>query len=187
MLFDFESDPLSDLKWKEVKRTALHEMVEYVSKNKNVITEAIYPEAVNMVSGKRTHSLSLSSVCKARDCAKYLGAITRDYRFDGSESSAGFHRVTSEKCQLLLAVCRESIPNFTTVVEPEWGRVRSRGRRTDTGGGLASLATRLRVLLATAGVAGLPAVHSEALHRSEVRAAALGAVRLGGSAREGLS
>lgn len=50
MLFDFESDPLSDLKWKEVKRTALNEMVEYVTKNKNVITEAIYPEAVNMVS-----------------------------------------------------------------------------------------------------------------------------------------
>lgn len=49
VLFDFESDPLSDLKWKEVKRTALHEMVEYVTKNKNVITEAIYPEAVNMV------------------------------------------------------------------------------------------------------------------------------------------
>lgn len=50
VLFDFESDPLSDLKWKEVKRTALNEMVEYVTKNKNVITEAIYPEAVNMVS-----------------------------------------------------------------------------------------------------------------------------------------
>ncbi|KAF3427680.1 hypothetical protein E2986_13868 [Frieseomelitta varia] len=49
VLFDFEADPLSDLKWKEVKRTALNEMVEYVTKNKNVITEAIYPEAVNMV------------------------------------------------------------------------------------------------------------------------------------------
>lgn len=49
MLFDFESDPLSDLKWKEVKRGALLEMVEYVTKNKGVITEVIYPEAVNMV------------------------------------------------------------------------------------------------------------------------------------------
>lgn len=56
VLFDFESDPLSDLKWKEVKRTALNEMVEYVTKNKNVITEAIYPEAVNMVS-ELTHCL----------------------------------------------------------------------------------------------------------------------------------
>lgn len=50
VLFDFASDPLSDLKWKEVKRAALHEMVEYVTTNqKGVITEAIYPEAVNMV------------------------------------------------------------------------------------------------------------------------------------------
>lgn len=47
-LFDF-SEPLSDLKWKEVKRAALHEMVEYLSNQNNVITEAIYPEAINMV------------------------------------------------------------------------------------------------------------------------------------------
>ncbi len=50
VLFDFVSDPLSDIKWKEVKRDALQEMVEYVTSQKNVITEAIYPEAVNMVS-----------------------------------------------------------------------------------------------------------------------------------------
>lgn len=50
VLFDFVVDPLSDLKWKEVKRAALHEMVEYVTTQRGVITEAIYPEAVNMVS-----------------------------------------------------------------------------------------------------------------------------------------
>lgn len=49
VLFDFASDPLSDLKWKEVKRTALHEMVEFVSQNKGVLTEPIYGEAVMMV------------------------------------------------------------------------------------------------------------------------------------------
>lgn len=48
-LFDF-SEPLSDLKWKEVKRAALHEMVEYLSNQNGVITESIYPEAINMVS-----------------------------------------------------------------------------------------------------------------------------------------
>ncbi|XP_022913960.1 serine/threonine-protein phosphatase 2A 56 kDa regulatory subunit gamma isoform isoform X4 [Onthophagus taurus] len=48
VLFDFAADPLSDLKWKEVKRAALHEMVEFVSQQKGVITDAIYPEAVNM-------------------------------------------------------------------------------------------------------------------------------------------
>ncbi|CAL7939154.1 unnamed protein product [Xylocopa violacea] len=61
VLFDFESDPLSDLKWKEVKRTALNEMVEYVTKNKNVITEAIYPEAVNMFAMNLFRTLPPSS------------------------------------------------------------------------------------------------------------------------------
>ncbi|XP_074415844.1 serine/threonine-protein phosphatase 2A 56 kDa regulatory subunit gamma isoform, partial [Austrofundulus limnaeus] len=46
VLFDFVSDPLSDLKWKEVKRAALSEMVEYITHNRNVITEPIYPEVV---------------------------------------------------------------------------------------------------------------------------------------------
>ena len=44
VLFDFASDPLSDLKWKEVKRAALHEMVEYVTNNRGVLTESVYPE-----------------------------------------------------------------------------------------------------------------------------------------------
>lgn len=49
MLFDFISDPLSDLKFKEVKRAGLNEMVEYITHNRDVVTEAIYPEAVIMV------------------------------------------------------------------------------------------------------------------------------------------
>ncbi|KAJ8670223.1 hypothetical protein QAD02_001482 [Eretmocerus hayati] len=61
VLFDFESDPLSDLQWKEVKRNALHEMVEYVTKNRNVITEAIYPEAVNMFAVNLFRTLPPSS------------------------------------------------------------------------------------------------------------------------------
>ena len=48
VLFDFIADPLSDLKWKEVKRAALHEMVEYVTNNRGVLTEAVYPEARNL-------------------------------------------------------------------------------------------------------------------------------------------
>lgn len=48
MLFDF-SEPLSDLKWKEVKRNALHEMIDLLSNQSGVLTEAIYPEAINMV------------------------------------------------------------------------------------------------------------------------------------------
>jgi len=48
-LFDFIADPLSDLKWKEIKRSALNELVEYVTQNRSVVTDAIYPEAVQMV------------------------------------------------------------------------------------------------------------------------------------------
>lgn len=50
VLFDFVADPLSDLKWKEVKRGALLEMVEYVTSQRGVVTEVIYPETVNMVN-----------------------------------------------------------------------------------------------------------------------------------------
>lgn len=49
VLFDFVSDPLSDLKFKEVKRAGLNEMVEYITHNSDVVTESIYPEAVLMV------------------------------------------------------------------------------------------------------------------------------------------
>lgn len=47
-------DPLSDLKYKEVKRAALNELVDYVTQQKGSVsdplfTEAIYPEVINMV------------------------------------------------------------------------------------------------------------------------------------------
>ncbi|CAB3363712.1 Hypothetical predicted protein [Cloeon dipterum] len=60
-LFDFVSDPLSDLKWKEVKRAALHEMVEHVTSQKGVITEAVYPEAVAMFAVNLFRTLPPSS------------------------------------------------------------------------------------------------------------------------------
>merc|ERR1719476_531445 len=61
ILFDFVADPLSDLKWKEVKRGALNEMVDFVSVNRGIITEVIYPEAVNMFSINTFRSLPPST------------------------------------------------------------------------------------------------------------------------------
>ncbi|KAM8852640.1 serine/threonine-protein phosphatase 2A 56 kDa regulatory subunit delta isoform [Synchiropus picturatus] len=55
VLFDFVSDPLSDLKYKEVKRAGLNEMVEYITHNNDVVTESIYPEAVIMVGHAQVH------------------------------------------------------------------------------------------------------------------------------------
>ncbi len=52
MIFDFNLDPLSDLKYKEIKRAALNELVEYITTQRGVITESIYPEVVNLVSSK---------------------------------------------------------------------------------------------------------------------------------------
>ncbi|XP_016949124.1 serine/threonine-protein phosphatase 2A 56 kDa regulatory subunit gamma isoform isoform X2 [Drosophila biarmipes] len=59
-LFDF-SEPLSDLKWKEVKRAALHEMVDFLTNQSGVITETIYPEAINMFSVNLFRTLPPSS------------------------------------------------------------------------------------------------------------------------------
>lgn len=49
VVFDF-NDVLSDLKGKEIKRQTLNELVEYVSSNRGVITETIYPEVFHMFS-----------------------------------------------------------------------------------------------------------------------------------------
>uniref|UniRef100_A0A3B4F8W4 Uncharacterized protein n=1 Tax=Pundamilia nyererei TaxID=303518 RepID=A0A3B4F8W4_9CICH len=54
-------DPLSDLKYKEVKRAGLNEMVEYITHNSEVVTECIYPEAVIMFSVNVFRTLPPSS------------------------------------------------------------------------------------------------------------------------------
>lgn len=61
VLFDFAIDPLSDLKWKEIKRVALQELIEYVGTQTDIITEAIYPEVVHMVSINLFRTLPPSS------------------------------------------------------------------------------------------------------------------------------
>ena len=60
-VFDFQTDPLSDLKWKEIKRAALNEMIDYITSNRGVITDSIYPEAVRMVRPLFFSSSSLST------------------------------------------------------------------------------------------------------------------------------
>lgn len=48
ILFDFAMDPLSDLKFKEVKRAALNEIVDFITHNKGVVTDPIYLEMARM-------------------------------------------------------------------------------------------------------------------------------------------
>ena len=48
ILFDF-NDPSSDLKNKEIKRSVLQEILEYVSSTQDVINETIYINITRMV------------------------------------------------------------------------------------------------------------------------------------------
>ena len=49
VLFDF-NDSMADLKGKEIKRQTLTELVEYITSNRGVITEAVYPDIIKMVA-----------------------------------------------------------------------------------------------------------------------------------------
>ncbi|KAF1812179.1 protein phosphatase 2A regulatory B subunit [Eremomyces bilateralis CBS 781.70] len=49
IIFDF-NDPSADMKSKEIKRLALHELLDYVANNRQVITEPMYPRVVEMFS-----------------------------------------------------------------------------------------------------------------------------------------
>lgn len=49
VVFDF-NDASSDLEGKQIKSQTLHEMLEYITSQRGVITESIYPEVVSMVS-----------------------------------------------------------------------------------------------------------------------------------------
>lgn len=47
VIFDF-NDASGDMKSKEIKRLALHELLDYVANNRQVITEPMYPRVVEM-------------------------------------------------------------------------------------------------------------------------------------------
>ncbi|KAI4179269.1 MAG: hypothetical protein L6R41_007935 [Letrouitia leprolyta] len=49
IIFDF-NDSSGDMKSKEIKRLALHELLDYVANNRQVITEPMYPRVVEMFS-----------------------------------------------------------------------------------------------------------------------------------------
>lgn len=49
VVFDF-NDASADMTGKQVKAQTLHEMLEYITQSRGVITEQIYPEVVGMVS-----------------------------------------------------------------------------------------------------------------------------------------
>ena len=48
VLFDF-NDASAELKGKQIKAQTLHEMLEYITTQRGVITDSVYPEVVGMV------------------------------------------------------------------------------------------------------------------------------------------
>jgi serine/threonine-protein phosphatase 2A regulatory subunit B' len=57
VMFDF-NDASADLQSKQIKAQTLHEMLEYITTQRGVITEAVYPEVVNMVHFNVFYSMS---------------------------------------------------------------------------------------------------------------------------------
>ena len=43
-------DPMSDLKGKEIKRSTLNELVDFITSGRGVLAEPVYPDIVNTVS-----------------------------------------------------------------------------------------------------------------------------------------
>jgi len=47
-VFEF-TDPMIDVRAKEVKRAALNEVLDYITNHKGVLTDSVYPEVIRMV------------------------------------------------------------------------------------------------------------------------------------------
>ena len=91
--FDFVSDPVSDLEWKDIKRCALLELVDFLRLQCNVITENIYPEAVKMVGFYFICELSLL-VFNSNFCIIFFFLVFHKCL---SRSSANIH---TERCRV---------------------------------------------------------------------------------------
>lgn len=71
VLFDF-NDASAELKGKQIKAQALHEMLDYITTQRGVITEQIYPEVISMVGISR-------SSCIASHLMRLTGSSRRIY------------------------------------------------------------------------------------------------------------
>ena len=64
VVFDF-NDANAELKGKQIKTQTLHEMLEYITTQRGVITENIYPEVVKMVRDILSPIGNLSSTSRS--------------------------------------------------------------------------------------------------------------------------
>lgn len=99
ILFDFAMDPLSDLKFKEVKRAALNEIVDFITHNKGVITDPIYLEVTRMV---KILCLSIQSlICTDWNTVGFMFSLhsscclSRERALKGAKKLGGFPFLSS--------------------------------------------------------------------------------------------
>jgi len=59
IVFNF-MNPVTDLKSKEIKRACLNELVDYITANRGVLTEQVYPEIVKMIACNVFRTLPLN-------------------------------------------------------------------------------------------------------------------------------
>ena len=90
-LFDF-TDPMADLRAKEIKRAALNELLDFITNYRGVVTEPIYPEVVKLVRHAPNWILYVQyqqNVCEVllcfnviiiMKCVKYLVCVAFDIR-----------------------------------------------------------------------------------------------------------
>ena len=119
VIFDFVSDPLSDLKWKEVKRTALYELVDYVSQNRGVVTEPIYQTACHMVSKTMSVDMHSRNICHCLVSSRIFSII----------------------------VCLKCVSSFASTNQSKWSWVWSWGRWTFVRGRMAPSAGMLGFII----------------------------------------
>lgn len=63
------------MKGKQVKAQTLHEMLEYITTQRGVITEQIYPEVVNMVRLTSSHAADCRLTTLALDSLPPISSV----------------------------------------------------------------------------------------------------------------
>lgn len=88
VVFDFD-DPTRDMHGKQVKAATLHELLEYITTTRGVITDVIYPEVVNMFAANlfRTIPPGYNFAQAAAFRASRTDAVATDFSYNPVEDT----------------------------------------------------------------------------------------------------
>jgi Protein phosphatase 2A regulatory B subunit (B56 family) len=109
VLFDF-NDASAELRGKQIKAQTLHEMLDYITTQRGVITEPIYPEVVAMVCSKR--ALGRQSYALVLVCRKSLSFYTASGQSHWRCLRPGGRRASSRASLASSSNCLRVLPAF---------------------------------------------------------------------------